>query len=397
MSTTIDINVTPTFQDVTINTVDNVTVINVNTVSGGIQSIVAGTNVNVDNTDPLNPIVSSDGGGGGVETVTGTAVDNIDPDNPVIDIPTLQQVINAGGTYTKTVGTITYTFIVDFDTLEFSVMMSDTATGVSSSYYITNSAIQNIVSDSTNSKSQWIAIDLDNNGVLLDSYSPKGVVSLLVPYRTTGATSESLRFEVQENLPAGVYKLANLNDIPSIDATPTDGSNNAVSSNGVFDALASKQNALVYRPYRFLQTSQTAHTGTNAETIIATATITANTFNSNDIIKMLYRFSKPSGIAGGIFQIRINTSNTLSGSVVIFSGTFNNITRQGLIERNFDLYGGNLYGFNFVSTSITDVISGTTTLSSTPFNTANILYVFFTLGLTNSADSVTPNLCNITN
>lgn len=30
----------------------------------GIQSIVAGTNINVDNTDPLNPIVSSTGGGG---------------------------------------------------------------------------------------------------------------------------------------------------------------------------------------------------------------------------------------------------------------------------------------------------------------------------------------------
>jgi hypothetical protein len=65
MSTTIDINVTPTIQEVTINTVDNITVINVNTVSGGgIQSIVAGTNVTVDNTDPLNPIINSTGGGG---------------------------------------------------------------------------------------------------------------------------------------------------------------------------------------------------------------------------------------------------------------------------------------------------------------------------------------------
>ena len=33
--------------------------------SGGIQSVVAGTNVTVDNTDPLNPIVSATGGGGG--------------------------------------------------------------------------------------------------------------------------------------------------------------------------------------------------------------------------------------------------------------------------------------------------------------------------------------------
>lgn len=32
---------------------------------GGIQSIVAGTNITVDNTDPANPVVSASGGGGG--------------------------------------------------------------------------------------------------------------------------------------------------------------------------------------------------------------------------------------------------------------------------------------------------------------------------------------------
>ena len=37
---------------------------------GKIDSVVAGTNVTVDNTDPLNPIVSATGGGGGSGTVT---------------------------------------------------------------------------------------------------------------------------------------------------------------------------------------------------------------------------------------------------------------------------------------------------------------------------------------
>lgn len=38
----------------------------------GIQSIVAGTNITIDNTDPLNPIISASGGGGGGLTGTGT-------------------------------------------------------------------------------------------------------------------------------------------------------------------------------------------------------------------------------------------------------------------------------------------------------------------------------------
>lgn len=53
----------------------------------GIQSIVAGTNVTVDDTDPLNPVVSATGGGGTVETIVagaGISVDDTDPANPIV-------------------------------------------------------------------------------------------------------------------------------------------------------------------------------------------------------------------------------------------------------------------------------------------------------------------------
>lgn len=54
-----------------------------------IQSIVAGTNVTVDVTDPANPVISSSGGGGGgtVDSVvagTGIDVDSTDPANPIV-------------------------------------------------------------------------------------------------------------------------------------------------------------------------------------------------------------------------------------------------------------------------------------------------------------------------
>src|SRR5690606_537971 len=50
----------------------------------GVQSVVAGTNVTVDNTDPANPIVSASGGGGGgaVDSVNGqTGVVVLDADD----------------------------------------------------------------------------------------------------------------------------------------------------------------------------------------------------------------------------------------------------------------------------------------------------------------------------
>lgn len=52
----------------------------VESVAGGIASVVQGTGINIDDTDPLNPIVSATG----VQSVSGSTVDNTDPLNPVI-------------------------------------------------------------------------------------------------------------------------------------------------------------------------------------------------------------------------------------------------------------------------------------------------------------------------
>lgn len=67
-------------------------------VSPGVQSVVAGTNVTVDNTDPKNPIVSATGGGGGggaVDSVNGqTGVVVLDADD-IDDTSTLQKFVTA--------------------------------------------------------------------------------------------------------------------------------------------------------------------------------------------------------------------------------------------------------------------------------------------------------------
>lgn len=57
----------------------------------GVQTIIAGTNISVDDTDPQNPIVSVSGGGS-VLSVNGDGVDNTDPENPVISYPTIQDI-----------------------------------------------------------------------------------------------------------------------------------------------------------------------------------------------------------------------------------------------------------------------------------------------------------------
>ena len=185
----------------------------------------------------------------------------------------------------------------------------------------------------------------------------------------------------------------------SIIQTITDGVTDKVpSSNAVFDALALKQNLLGYTPYKFIQTSQTATTGTTAETLVATATINGATFNTSDVMKVLFGVNKTG--TGGVYSIRlrINTTNTLVGAtqVALFTavGTSNQTT---LMSRNFPLNGGILYGFSFTGSLVNDASNNGGVISSTAYNTANTLYFFWTVQLANAGDSIIPNLTYLTN
>jgi hypothetical protein len=171
----------------------------------------------------------------------------------------------------------------------------------------------------------------------------------------------------------------------------------APSQNAVFDALALKQAVLSYTPYRNLQTSQTALTGTTAETIVFTATIPANSFNSSDIIKVLYGANKTTATSTYTLRLRINTTNTIVGAPTIatYSGTAT--AQMNILTRSFNLNGGNLYGLSGTSSSLTDIIASGTGLVSNTLNPANIFYIFATVQLANSGDSIIGNMLSIHN
>lgn len=176
--------------------------------------------------------------------------------------------------------------------------------------------------------------------------------------------------------------------------TNTDGT---ITQKGITDELALKQPLLTFTPYKFLQTSQTAHTGTTSEAILATATILGGTFNSNDVMKLMFKLTKGATTSNVTIRLKINTTNSLTGATQIGIFTFTTANTFMKLVRTFDLQGGNLYGYNFASSLIDDAIATNTTGNSTTYNTANILYLFFTAQLGTSGDSVTPNLANITN
>jgi hypothetical protein len=444
MSTIIDINVTPTIQEVTINTVDNITVINVNTQSGGgIQTIVAGTNVTVDNTDPLNPIISATGGGGGV--------------------PTLDQVLTEGNTSDKSIildeGAGGFRMAMDFG----STIISITENSSGNLGYLSESGM--VTRNATNT----IFGEYGKGYMQLKTTATSGIANI----KGTNLTSNR-----NYELPNASGTIALTSDIPTIDATPTDGSANAVSSNGVFDALATKVSKSDYTPAHSilvqqsgtgsptalqvgnntlvgrvsgggsdiddLSTSQvrtmlsinnvdntsdankpvstatqtaldlkadksstpnivirnitpsTALTGTTIETQITSFnfTIPANTFSASDILKIETIAWEKSGTANAsTCRIKLSNTNNYAGAsnVLILAASAGNINMRG--TRTYKIAGGNLKGF--MSSSANGIFNDNT-LSSVAVSTLALdvtqpIYGFVSLTNSSSADSTIVN------
>jgi hypothetical protein len=490
MSTTIDINVTPTIQEVTINTVDNITVINVNTQSGGgIQTIVAGTNVTVDDTDPLNPIINATGGGGS-QTLNQTLVlgNSTNGENIVLDSgdaivldngSKLQKgTTDAGNGGNKGIALkcsldyelkweagVLYVMEQDGFTIRESlynqttptVNDDDTKGFVGGSRWTNENRIYRC-DDATTGDAVWVRLDniiptLDqvltagntsDKSIILDegaggfrmamdfgstiisiTENSSGNLGYLsesemvtrnatntifgeygmgyMQLKTTATSSianikgTNLTSNRNYELPNASGTIALTSDIPTIDATPTDGSANAVSSNCVFDALATKADKsstpnIVVRNI----TPSTALTGTTIETQITSFnfTIPANTFSENDILKVETIAWEKSGTANAsTCRIKLSNTNNYAGAsnVLILAASGGNINMRG--TRTYKIAGGNLKGFMSASANgiFNDNTLSSVAVSTLALDVTQPIYGFVSLTNSSSADSTIVN------
>jgi exosome complex RNA-binding protein Csl4 len=176
-----------------------------------------------------------------------------------------------------------------------------------------------------------------------------------------------------------------MNNTITIDATPTDGSSNAVSSNGVFDALALKQDKL----FSSVNTTATsALTGTLTETIMYSVLIPANTLSSNSNLEVNLLAINSNPTAAINIRYYINTINSLSGATQV--GVVSSTIRFYPFKRTFLLKPSNVfYGFNFFNNSVADTGLSSAVPSSTTYTITSDYYIIATIQLTNTADSVT--------
>jgi hypothetical protein len=368
----------------------------------------------------------------GVQTVTGSAVDNTDPQNPVIDL---------GASAVTSVNSDTGAVIVDLQSASdegnvveygaettfvkyqtsadvFAQVASDEdgfvnfevqqAVGEKTSYqtgaikYTTGGVDYNLTYPAIQGQLGigWVTMISNFTAVLNTPYSTNGTITVTDPTPSTnngyivhviggtstiggvGYTSGALVYRYYNG---ASWISTNMNNDITIDATPTDGSSNAVSSNGVFDALALKQNKL----FSSVNTTTTsALTGTLTETIMYSVLIPANTLSSNSNLEVNLLAINSNPTAAINIRYYINTINSLSGATQV--GVVSSTLRFYPFKRTFILKPSNVfYGFNFFNNSIADTGLSSSVPSSTTYTITSDYYIIATIQLTNTADSLT--------
>jgi hypothetical protein len=136
-------------------------------------------------------------------------------------------------------------------------------------------------------------------------------------------------------------------------------------------------------------------TGTTAETLVYTWFIPANTFSTEDWFRIedLTVLSNTNVLANAIIRIRFNNTNTLDSSITkllavntLASGGLAGNSRYNKLERNFDIFNGNIAGLSNIVGASTDKTTNTYTIN--PFNPSVDNWLFVTIQLTNVSDSI---------
>ena len=342
--------------------------------------------------------------------LTNNGADGVNPFITALDIPTtgqastiVREVKNmTGATLTK--GTVVYISGANGNKALVSKALATTDALSSRTFGLLQSNISNnglgncvIIGDlsglDTSAFTEGAQLYL--SGVTAGTYTD---TKILAPTHLVYVGKVTRSHPTQGQIEVGIqngYELSEIHDV----ALSSETNNQVLTYESSTDLWKNKSigTILGYTPYRNVQTSQTVLTGTTAETIIFTATIPANAFNSNDIMKVLFGANKSTGLGTYVLRLRINTTNTISGAptIALYNGT--STSQISIMMRNFSLNGGNLYGLGGGNSGITDIVAVGSALGSTTLNPANIFYIFATITLQNSGDSIIGNMLSIHN
>lgn len=246
------------------------------------------------------------GSGSGVQSVTGNQVDNTDPLNPVV---ILQNVLLSPDEITT---------IYAFDN-QASIISSD---GVdSSSLTVQPDSIQLI--------SASVTINSVNVATVNDIPSIAGLAPIASPTFTGTATTPAII--VSSETASRVAIIDASKNVKSADTATYPTLTELATVKGVTSAIQTQLNTKVGVVAKDIATSS-ALTGTTAITLVRSILIPANTFTTGDVCQIIHRGIRSTASGTGTNYIYINTSASLSGATLV--GTQAAASRFYSMERN---------------------------------------------------------------
>jgi len=130
-------------------------------------------------------------------------------------------------------------------------------------------------------------------------------------------------------------------------------------------------------------------------TICHSLLIPANTFNSNNILQLVFRMYRQSGNLGQLYgRIYSNTTNTLTGATLIsniYTMNGGGTAYLGYCERNYSYNGTSLT--TMVGTTQSEYTVGA--IQTTTFNRTSNQYILFTMQCQNIADVANVDLFKV--
>jgi hypothetical protein len=125
--------------------------------------------------------------------------------------------------------------------------------------------------------------------------------------------------------------IALTSEIPTVDDTPTDGSSNAVSSNGVFDGLANKQNTLTETNFgSFINELTAKNTLVDADEVVSDDSADSNKAKKTSWLNVWLNYLKPKADAlyapiasvSTMVKLPANVTSTITTETVVSSFTY---------------------------------------------------------------------------
>jgi hypothetical protein len=139
-------------------------------------------------------------------------------------------------------------------------------------------------------------------------------------------------------------------------------------------------------------------TATTSETIVHTYSFSANELSANTILHFETQFFRVSPSANGTFRLKLNTSNTLVGSVQLATnGMGGNTSTFASMRRKLTISGGNIIGFPPTTSVASDLLSSAIATLSNAIDVTQPLWFFVTYQPSGSGDSATCSFSHLKN